>query len=137
MLRDMHFSTSFWIRIKIENVHVHQWRITLAIIKKFVMMYNNTIRVRIVATLSANLSFGCAFSPSDFAHSVHQYLRYSLSLYLIYNVSFFFEVLNIHFEKWIQYCSRNHWCCQYHFLNIFRPSTLHFGKSPFIQEISP
>lgn len=138
MFRYVHFSTGFWMWIKIEDIHnFHQWRITPAIIKKFVMMYNNTIRVRMMATLSDLLSLGCAFSPNDFAQSVHQYLRYNLSLCLIYNVSFFFEIFNIHFKIWIQYYSRNHWCCQYHFLNIFGPATFHCDRLPLIKEIGP
>ena len=56
---------------------------TPATMKMFVMMYDNTIRVLRQATLSACLSFSEAFLPKAFAHSVHQYFRYSLSLYLI------------------------------------------------------
>jgi len=65
----VHLSTSLWIWVEIKDIHIHQWCITPAIIKKFVIRYDNTIMVLRQAILSASLLLLPDFSPRALAQS--------------------------------------------------------------------
>lgn len=53
------------------RIMIHQCRITPAMIKQFVKIYDNTIMVRMQAIRSASLSVLPAFSPRALAQILH------------------------------------------------------------------
>ena len=74
----VHFSTNLCVVVEIKDIHIYQWRITPAIIKKFAMTYITTIIVLRQAMMSASLSLLPDFSPSALAQSLQINLSPSL-----------------------------------------------------------